>query len=262
MTSTPGSDEPTSAVASRRAFIAKASGLAALLPVAALSTAPAVAQSATASSPAAGATPASASAPAPVAPNAGYTFFGPGEAAFVEALMNLMCPADSLTPSGTDCGLSIFIDRQLAGDFGKGGRLYSQGPWLPGKPQHGYQLPLKPAEFFTAGIAAANGVAHARFGKTFDALAAADADAFLQDIANGKVTDTRLSLADWYSQLVYPLFQQACFADPVYGGNRDKVFWKMVGYPGLPAFHAQDMVNFRGKPYPGARQPQSILDFS
>ena len=260
MTSTPGNDDPTPAVASRRAFIAKASGLAALLPVAALGTTTAAAQSASGSPPAGAAPP---TVPAPAAPpNAGYTFFGPGEAAFVEALMNLMCPADSLTPGGTDCGLSLFIDRQLAGDFGKGGRLYSQGPWLPGKPQQGYQLPLKPAEFFTAGIAAANAVAHARYGKTFDALAASDADAFLQDIANGKVTDTRLSLVDWFSQLVYPLFQQACFADPVYGGNRDKVFWKLVGYPGLPAFHAQDMVNFRGKPYPGARQPQSILDFS
>ena len=25
------------------------------------------------------------------------------------------------------------------------------------------------------------------------------------------------------------------FADPIYGGNRDKVSWRMVGYPGLPA---------------------------
>ena len=237
---------------SRRAFIAKATGIAVAIPVSTLSTTPAAAQSAGASAP----------APAATTPNVGYTFFGPAEVAFVEALMNVMCPADALTPSGTDCGLSIFIDRQLAGDFGKGGRLYQQGPWLPGKPQQGYQLPLKPAEFFTAGVAAANAASHARFSKTFDALAAADADAFLQDIANGKITDTRLSLADWFSQLVYPLFQQACFADPVYGGNRDKVFWKMVGYPGLPAFHAQDMVQFRGKPYPGASKPQSIVDFS
>ena len=39
-----------------------------------------------------------------------------------------MCPADALTPNGTDCGLAIYIDRQLAGDFGKGGRMYSHGP--------------------------------------------------------------------------------------------------------------------------------------
>jgi gluconate 2-dehydrogenase gamma chain len=193
---------------------------------------------------------------------AGYTLLGPEEATFVEALVNVMCPADALTPSGTDCGLAIYIDRQLAGDFGKGGRMYSHGPWHTGKPQQGYQLPLKPAEFFKAGVLAAREAAQARFGKTFDQLAPADADAFLADIAAGKVTNDRLSLADWFSQLVYPLFQQACFADPVYGGNRDKVFWKMVGYPGLPAFHAQNMAQFRGKPFPGSKTPKSILDFS
>lgn len=177
-------------------------------------------------------------------------------------MVNVMCPADSLTPNGVDCGLATFIDRQLAGDFGKGGRMYSQGPWLKGKPQQGYQLPLKPAEFFNAGIHAADAAAQARYKKSFTALTPAEADAFLQDIAAGKVTDTRLVLADWFAQVVYPLFQQACFADPVYGGNRDKVFWKMVGYPGLPAFHQQNIITYRGKPFPGAKTPKSILDFS
>ena len=242
-------------VPSRRTFIVNAAGLAALLPAAG---ARAIA---VAADPAAAPGISSPSSPAPAA-NAGYTLFGPEEAAFVEMLVDVMCPADALTPRGTECGLAIFMDRQLAGDFGKGGRMYSHGPWIPGKPQQGYQLPLKPAEFFKAGIAAARGAAQSRFGKSFDQLSAADADAFLVDLAAGKVTDARLSLADWFSQLVYPLFQQACFADPVYGGNRNKVFWKAIGFPGLPAFHAQNMVQYRGKPFPGAQDPKSILDFS
>jgi gluconate 2-dehydrogenase gamma chain len=245
-------DDDSKVVASRRAFIASAAGAAALIPVPAALGANTVAT-----------VPASAAvADTPIAQTTGYTQLGPEEAAFVEALVNVLCPADSLTPNGTDCGLAIYFDRQLAGDFGKGGRMYSHGPWIAGKPQQGYQLPLKPAEFFNAGIAAARGAAHARYGKPFEQLAAADADEFLADIAGGKVTETRVSLADWFAQLVYPLFQQACFADPVYGGNRDKVFWKLIGYPGLPAFHAQNMVRFRGKPFPDARTPQSILDFS
>ena len=243
------------AATSRRAFFTQAAGIAGLLPVVATGAAVAGWPPNTAQAQ----TPATAQASQPPA---GYTLLGPEEAAFVEALVNLMCPADAMTPNGVDCGLAVFIDRQLAGDFGKGGRLYSQGPWTPGKPQHGYQLPLKPAEFFIAGIAAASAAAQTRYSKSFDQLAAADAESFLQDIAAGRVTETRVSLADWFSQLVYPLFQQACFADPVYGGNRDKVFWRMVGYPGLPAFHAQDMVQYRGKPYPPAQKPQSIQDFS
>jgi gluconate 2-dehydrogenase gamma chain len=191
-----------------------------------------------------------------------YLSLGPDEAAFVEALVNVMCPADRMTPSGVDCGLAIFIDRQLAGGFGKGDRLYMRGPWKTGKPQLGYQLPLTPEQFFKAGVAAAQEICATRFGKAFDLLPWADADAFLQDLAGGKLRHPRVSLANWFNDLVYPLFVEACFADPVYGGNRDKVFWKMVGYPGLPANHARDMVEFRGKPFPAARAPKSIADFS
>jgi len=187
---------------------------------------------------------------------------GSAPVAFVEAFVNVMCPADHLTPNGVECGLATFIDRQMAGGYGQGENLYMQGPWKTGKPQFGYQLPLIPAQFFKAGIAAANAACRSRFGKDFDALTPGDADLFLRDLAAGKVSDPRVPLAEWFNELAYPLFVQACFADPVYGGNNGKVFWRMVGYPGLPATHARDIVDFRGKPYPGAKFPKSIADFS
>jgi len=202
-----------------------------------------------------------AAAPAPDTP-AGYESLSPEEAAFVEAMVNVMCPADGLTPNGVDCGLAEYIDRQLAGSFGRGDRLYRSGPWRSGKPQLGYQLPLTPEQFFKAGIAAAQSASTARFGKRFEELESAPADAFLQELAAGKVTDKRVPLTQWFNGLVYPLFTQACFADPVYGGNHNKVFWKLVGYPGLPAVHSQNMTAFRGKPFPGALDPKSIQDFS
>jgi gluconate 2-dehydrogenase gamma chain len=203
---------------------------------------------------------------APAAPNsaptAGYQSLSPDEAAFVEALVNVMCPADHLTPNGVECGLATFIDRQLAGGFGQGEDLYMRGPWRQGKPQLGYQLPLTPEQFFKAGVAAATAACRNRFGRDFDALPVADVEVFLLDLSKGKVTDSRVPLRQWFNDLVYPLFIQACFADPIYGGNVDKVFWRVIGYPGLPATHAQDMVEFRGKPYPAAKDPKSIIDFS
>src|SRR5947207_15868971 len=108
-----------------------------------------------------------AAAPSP----AGYAFLNNEEAAFVEALVDHMVPADDLTPKGTDLGINVYIDRALAGAWGKGDRLYMQGPWKTGVPSQGYQLPLTPAELYRAGIAATN--AHCRKtygGKTFDAL--------------------------------------------------------------------------------------------
>ncbi|WLB56572.1 gluconate 2-dehydrogenase subunit 3 family protein [Bradyrhizobium japonicum] len=195
-------------------------------------------------------------------PESGYQSLGPDEAGFVEALVNVMCPADSFTPNGVDCGLAIYIDRQLAGGFGKGERLYMHGPWKAGKPEHGYQLPLTPEQFFKAGIAAADEAAQQKLGRGFADLKSEEADTFLQDIAAGKIQDARLPLDSWFNELIYPLFVQACFADPMYGGNVGKVFWRIIGYPGLPAVHADDMVQSRGKPYPAAGHPKSIGDFS
>lgn len=193
---------------------------------------------------------------------AGYTSLSPEEAAFTEAMVNVMCPSDSFTPNGVDCGLAIYIDRQLAGGFGKGAKRYLRGPWAHGKPQQGYQLPLTPEQHFKAGLAAVNQASALRGGRSFDQLTPAQVNAFLTDLASGKIVDAELDLASWFNELVYPLFEQACFADPIYGGNRDKVFWKVIGYPGLPATNTLNMVQFRGKPFPGARNPKSIADFS
>lgn len=195
-------------------------------------------------------------------PVPGYLCFGPEEAAFVEAMVNLMCPADEFTPPGVDCGLAVFFDRQLAGAFGRGERLYLRGPWRQGLPQDGYQLPLSPEQYFKSGLAAADEASRAQHGRAFADLAPAVADGFLVALAEGRVVSGRLSLAEWFNDLVYPLFLQACFADPIYGGNKDKVFWRMIGYPGLPAVNGLNMVKYRGKPFPGARAPKSIQDFS
>ena len=218
---------------------------------------------ATAAATAAGAALAAEPAAAAAAPGpAGYASFSADEAAFVENMVNVMCPADDYTPNGVDCGLAVFMDRQLSGAFGQGAGRYMSGPWTQGKPQTGLQLPFTPEQFFKAGVEAANRQCQAKFGKTFDQLQAAEADGYLKDIGSGKIKDSEIPLASWFQELMYPLFEQACYADPMYGGNNNKVFWKMIGYPGLPATHTLDMVNFRGKPYPGAKDPKSIVDFS
>jgi gluconate 2-dehydrogenase gamma chain len=67
---------------------------------------------------------------APASP--GYMFLIPSEAAFIEAVADHMFPADAHTPGGVDIGINIFIDRALAGSWGKGDRLYLEGPWRLG----------------------------------------------------------------------------------------------------------------------------------
>jgi gluconate 2-dehydrogenase gamma chain len=253
--------------ASRRSFLRNIASVAGAAPLGATALASAglvPPDAAAASQPAAAALPPPTAAPPPqsAAQDSGYQSFSPDEAAFVEALVNLMCPADALTPNGVDCGLATYIDRQLASAFGQGARRYMQGPWQAGKPELGYQLPLTPAQFFKAGLAAATSLCSQRYGKSFDQLESADATTFLEQLAAGELADPRVALDRWFNELVYPLFVQACFADPIYGGNRNKAFWKMIGYPGLPAVYARDIIDYRGKPHPGALDPKSIADFS
>jgi gluconate 2-dehydrogenase gamma chain len=250
------SDRPTDVETPRRRFIRNAAGIAAVIPIHAFAAAPAAGTSSIAPP-----APPGSPAPAPVVPD-GYQFFSTDEAAFVEAVVATMCPADGMTPDGVACGLATFMDRQLAGGFGNGERLYMDGPWRAGKAEQGYQLPFDPAGFFRAGLTATQAACQLANGKKLEELDPAQRDAFLTALAEGKVTGDRVPLGQWFNELVYPLFEQACYADPVYGGNRGKVFWRMVGYPGLPAFHTVDVTSFRGKPFPGARQPKSIQDFS
>ena len=51
------------------------------------------------------------------------------------------------------------------------------------------------------------------------------------------------------------------FSDPIYGGNRNKASWRMIGFPGLPAIYADKVEQYRDKRYP-LTEPQSIADFS
>src|SRR6478672_5402619 len=118
----------------------------------------------------------------------GYTFFNLAEAAFVEALVDHMVPADELSPKGTDLGINVYIDRALAGAWGKGDRLYMQGPWKRGVPSQGYQLPLTPAQLYRAGIEDTNAYCRKTYGKSFDRLEEAQRQEVMVGLATGKVT--------------------------------------------------------------------------
>ncbi len=183
----------------------------------------------------------------------------PTEQAFLSATADTMIPADELSPSGTDCGIVTFIDRQLASAWGGGAKMYRSGPFVKGKPEQGYQLSLTPKEFFQAGIAAANEWSRRTYGKDFDRLSVADRNAALTAMQEGKAEFKGFAARAFFGQLL-TITMQGFFSDPVYGGNRDKVSWKMLGYPGLPATYSDKVDAYREKRYVAA--PQSIADFS
>ena len=56
------------------------------------------------------------------------------------------------------------------------------------------------------------------------------------------------------------LTMEGFFADPMYGGNRDMVGWKLLGFPGLPSVYGDKAAAYVGKRYEAA--PKSIADLS
>jgi gluconate 2-dehydrogenase gamma chain len=181
------------------------------------------------------------------------------EVAFLSAMADTMIPADELSPSGTDCGVVTYIDRQLAGAYGAGAKMYRSGPFRRGKPEQGYQLALTPREYFAAGIAAANDWSRKTYGKEFDRLSAADRVAALKQMEEGKAKFEHFS-APAFVNRVLSIVMEGFFSDPMYGGNRNKVSWQMLGYPGLPATYADKVDQYVDKRY--VAPPRSIADFS
>jgi gluconate 2-dehydrogenase gamma chain len=196
---------------------------------------------------------------APPAPEARLVIT-PEEEAFFSAAVDTIIPADQLSASGTDCGCVTFIDRQLASAWGGGAKMYRAGPFLKGTPEQGYQLPLTPHQFFVAGIRAANEWSRKTYDKPFDLLTTEQRAEALTAMEEGKAEFDAFDSKLFFQRLLQ-ITMEGFFSDPIYGGNRNKASWRMLGYPGLPAIYADKVDEYRDKPYVVA-EPLSIADFS
>lgn len=175
--------------------------------------------------------PGEADAPTPIRPGP-FQFLTPDEATFLDAAVSRLIPADDLGPGAKEAGVTIFLDRQLAGPYGKGSRWYMQGPWKKGESTQGYQSRLSPAELYRAAIKDIDAHCVEKFdGKKFSQLTADQQDQTLKDLEQG-----HLKLKDADGKTFFGMFLQntveGFFSDPIYGGNRDMIGWKLIGFPG------------------------------
>jgi gluconate 2-dehydrogenase gamma chain len=176
-------------------------------------------------------TPNAGNPPVPAKPGP-WLFFTGAEGRTVEAIADRIIPPDPQTPGGKDAGCALFVDRQLAGSYGRQDGLYVSPPFLNGMKQQGSQSEGGPAKTYRSGLAALDRYCSGKYGsKAFAELGDSDKD----DVLKGLDEDTvKLEGADgkaFFAQILKDV-QQGFFADPIYGGNRDMVAWKMIGYPG------------------------------
>lgn len=196
-----------------------------------------------------------AGAPARAAPRKGrrYVFFTPVEAAFIEAAVARLIPADELGPGALEADVPAFIDQQLAGAWGGGERLYRSGPWKPGTASQGYQLPFTPAELFRnalRGIAADLKAG----GRGFASLPAGQQDAYLRRLEKGGKDLGGVPSQVFFESLL-EMSIEGYFSDPVYGGNRGMAAWEMIGFPGAYANY-YELVDHHGIAF--VRKPLSL----
>ena len=188
---------------------------------------------------------AEASAPAYAQPPEVY--LTPAELAFVDAAVARIIPADDLGPGAREAGVASFIAHQLAGPYGRAERWYMQGPWKQGEDQQGYQLRLTPAELYRAAIADIEEHVRAAHGRSF-----AELDAGVQDDVLTRLEKGALELAhvpgDTFFGMLVDNTVEGFLADPLYGGNRDFIGWKLIGFPG-PRYNYVAEIDQHGKRY-------------
>jgi gluconate 2-dehydrogenase gamma chain len=189
------------------------------------------------------------------APRTTYLFFNIEEAALIEAAVSRLIPADEEWAGALEAGVPNYMDRQLAGAWGAGERLYRSGPWQKGTPGQGYQLPFTPAELFHTALAVINREL-ASAGTPFAKMETDQQDAYLKRLEGGGKDLGGVPSEVFFADL-WELTLEGFFSDPVYGGNRDMVGWRMIGFPGAYASY-YDLIDQHGIKLD--RQPMSLAE--
>lgn len=186
-------------------------------------------------------------------------FLTEGERAALAALVERIFPGDEEGPGARELGVVDYLDRQLAGPWGQGGRMYRAAPHeRPDHPGHGWQSPLTPAESYRVALAALEAAALRGHGRELARLADGELDVLLEDLAAGRLQGLDDPTPATFFAMLRQNVIEGLFADPSYGGNRGLGGWRWLGYPGVAAMHGDygARIGRHGEPY--APEPRSL----
>jgi gluconate 2-dehydrogenase gamma chain len=140
-------------------------------------------------------------------------FLSEEEALIVAAAASRIFPSDETGPGAQEAGVAVYIDRQLAGPWGRDRRRYTREPFEENAPaEFGYQGKATPQDVYREGLKGLKG---------FDHLPPAEQDQKLKQI------ETTL-----FFSLLRRNTIEGMFCDPMHGGNIDMVGWQLIGFPG------------------------------
>lgn len=175
-------------------------------------------------------------------------FFTPRQRATIAAAMARIIPTDD-TPGASEAGCVDFVDLYLSGL----GHIYAKPDGsgfetLTGAAAKGWTQRIGILrKTYADGVAALDKAAQARFGAGFAALTAGQQDTVLTALEHAgaqaasaggapgegpalQQTLTETDLA--FLPLLIMHTRQGFYSDPIYGGNKNRVGWDVIGFPG------------------------------
>ena len=156
-------------------------------------------------------------------------FFTETEALIVAAAASRIFPSDDSGPGAREAGVAVYIDRQLAGSYGRDRFRYTQPPFEDAPPELGYQAKETPRQIYREGMKSLKGL---------HLLPPAEQDKSLQHIE---------------SSVFFALLRQntieGMFCDPMHGGNAGMVGWQLVGFPGPRMSNFDEIEKYYGKSF-------------
>ena len=175
------------------------------------------------------------------------TFFNKHQRATIEAAMARIIPTDDM-PGAREANCIEFVDRYLSGI----GFIYAKPDGsgfeeLSGRAADAWTRRIETMRArYVEGIRDLDARAREHGGTDFVALTPDQQDHILREIETGPAdatgetsgdpspalqqTSTEVDLA--FLPLLIAHTRQGFYADPIYGGNKDQMGWKTIGFPG------------------------------
>ena len=142
-------------------------------------------------------------------PGGGLLALGAYDARTAAAIFERLFPAGEDGPGADGIGVLAYVDRALAGAY----------------PEH--------ADTYRLGLATLDRVARRRHGVAFADCAPEQQDALLSGLEGEELPNFHVPPQRRFFDLMRAHLQEGLFADPAYGGNRDKLGWRLLGHPGV-----------------------------
>ncbi|HLS35270.1 MAG TPA: gluconate 2-dehydrogenase subunit 3 family protein [Bacillota bacterium] len=155
----------------------------------------------------------------------------------LEAATERIFPEDDNGPGAIGLGVPYFIDKQLAGPYGSNKYDYMQGPAQEVEGVSTYQTLMTRGEVFLEGLRKLNAESESRHGESFYDLDGEAQDELLSEMESGDIELVGVKAQTFFG-LLRQMTIEGAYADPLYGGNKDMMGWKMKEHPGVRASYS------------------------